>query len=105
MYFRSIMIGRSGKYARTVPCSSLSSGKSFFCYPAGIWAKEQWPWLAETGIRSAVTCDKGFNYKKTPRYGLKRFGDDEHLSQIEFEAEVCGFTEIFRAMKRGFRFS
>lgn len=76
-----------------------------FCYPAGIWAKEQWPWLAEAGMRSAVTSDRGINFEKTPRYGLRRFGDDERLSQIEFEAEVCGFAELFRAMKRGFRFS
>jgi peptidoglycan/xylan/chitin deacetylase (PgdA/CDA1 family) len=76
-----------------------------FCYPGGIWAREQWSWLAETGMRSAVTCDRGFNFEKTPRYGLKRFGDSESLSQIEFEAEVCGFTEVFRAMKRGFGFS
>ena len=76
-----------------------------FCYPSGIWAKEQWPWLAETGLRSAVTCDRGLNFGKTPRYGLKRIGDDEGLSQIEFEAEVRGFAEVLRAMKHGFRFS
>jgi peptidoglycan/xylan/chitin deacetylase (PgdA/CDA1 family) len=76
-----------------------------FCYPSGIWAKEQWPWLTETGMRSAVTCDLGLNFGKTPRYGLKRIGDDEGLSQIEFEAEVSGFAEVVRAMKRGFRFS
>jgi peptidoglycan/xylan/chitin deacetylase (PgdA/CDA1 family) len=76
-----------------------------FCYPSGIWAREQWPWLAEAGIRSAVTCDRGFNFKKTPRYGLKRIGDDEGLSQIEFEAEAYGFMEVLRAMKHGFRFS
>jgi peptidoglycan/xylan/chitin deacetylase (PgdA/CDA1 family) len=76
-----------------------------FCYPSGIWAKEQWPWLAETGMRSAVTCDLGLNFGKTHRYGLKRIGDDEGLSQIEFEAEVRGFAEVLRAMRRGFRSS
>ena len=76
-----------------------------FCYPAGFWAREQWPWLAEAAIQSAVTCDKGFNDKKTPRYGLKRFGDDEYLSHIEFEAELCGFAEMLRVVKRRFRFS
>lgn len=76
-----------------------------FCYPSGIWAKEQWPWLLETGMRSAVTCELGLNFGKTQRYGLKRIGDDEGLSQIEFEAEVRGFAEVLRAIKRGFRFS
>jgi peptidoglycan/xylan/chitin deacetylase (PgdA/CDA1 family) len=76
-----------------------------FCYPAGVWAREQWSWLAEEGIRSAVTTDRGINFRETPRYALKRFGDDERLSQIEFEAEAYGFAELIRAMKRGFRFS
>jgi len=71
-----------------------------FCYPSGIWTREQWPWLSEMGIRSATTCDFGYNYHKTPKYGLRRFGDSEGLSQIEFEAELCGFAQILRRMKR-----
>jgi peptidoglycan/xylan/chitin deacetylase (PgdA/CDA1 family) len=75
-----------------------------FCYPAGIWAKEHWPYLAETAMASAVTSDRGLNFASTPRYGLKRFGDNEQLSQIEFEADIYGFTELYRAVKRGLRF-
>ncbi len=67
-----------------------------FCYPSGFWAEDQWPWLAETGMRSAVTCESGLNYRDTPRYGLRRIGDDEGLSQIELEAQMCGFYEMFR---------
>ena len=70
-----------------------------FCYPSGIWSREQWPWLSETGIRSAVTCDRGLNFKGAPMYGLLRIGDDEGLSQIEFEAEISGFTELFRKLR------
>jgi peptidoglycan/xylan/chitin deacetylase (PgdA/CDA1 family) len=70
-----------------------------FCYPSGIWTREQWPWLSDMGIRSAVTCDFGYNYPKTSKYGLRRFGDSEGLSQIEFEAELYGFAQILRRMK------
>jgi peptidoglycan/xylan/chitin deacetylase (PgdA/CDA1 family) len=69
-----------------------------FCYPSGVWAAEQWPWLSEAGMRSAVTCERGLNYAATPRFGLKRFGDDEGLSEIEFEAELSGFAEILRRL-------
>ena len=67
-----------------------------FCYPNGVWSRGQWPWLSEAGIRSAVTCDRGLNYPGTPPYALKRFGDDEGLSRIEFEAELSGFADILR---------
>ena len=69
-----------------------------FCYPSGFWAEDQWPWLAETHMRSAVTCESGLNYRDTPRYGLKRIGDDEGLSPIELEAQICGFYEMLRGL-------
>ena len=65
-----------------------------FCYPSGFWSEDQWPWLAETLMRSAVTCESGLNYRDTPRYGLRRIGDNEGLSQIEMEAQIYGFYEM-----------
>jgi peptidoglycan/xylan/chitin deacetylase (PgdA/CDA1 family) len=62
------------------------------CYPSGIWAKEQWPWLASLDIESATTCLPGLNGPSTPRLGLKRFLDGENVRSIEFEAELNGFT-------------
>lgn len=70
-----------------------------FCYPSGIWTENQWPWLSEMEIRSSVTTDLGINYHGTPRYALKRFGDDELLSTIEFEAEICGYAYWIRKIK------
>src|SRR5262249_20386051 len=67
-----------------------------FCYPSGIWSEQQWPVLAANGIETATTCDPGLNYRSTPRLGLKRFCDAENISQIEFEAEVFGYTELLR---------
>jgi peptidoglycan/xylan/chitin deacetylase (PgdA/CDA1 family) len=73
-----------------------------FCYPSGVWSEQQWSWLAEAGIESAVTTDLGLNVRGTPKYGLKRFGDGDILSQIEFEAEVSGFAELLRAPRSAF---
>jgi len=54
------------------------------------------------GIKSAVTCTSGVNDENTHPYKLKRFLDGENISQIEFEAEMCGFLEICRRLlKRG----
>lgn len=73
-------------------------GKSLqhLCYPSGIWSQEQWSSLTEAGILSAMTCIPGLNYPDTPRLGLKRFLDGEHITSIEFEAELRGFTDLLR---------
>jgi peptidoglycan/xylan/chitin deacetylase (PgdA/CDA1 family) len=78
----------------------LGKKLSHFCYPNGNWHEEQFLWLSEMNIKSSVTCERGLNYSDTSPFALKRFGDDEGMSQIEFEAEICGFTEILRAIRR-----
>ena len=67
-----------------------------FCYPSGIWEQAHWPWLMALGIKSATTCDIGLNYPGTPLLGLKRILDGEHISQIEFEAEMAGYGDFLR---------
>jgi peptidoglycan/xylan/chitin deacetylase (PgdA/CDA1 family) len=67
-----------------------------FCYPSGYWNEQHLPWLSEAGIESAVTCKDGLNYPETPRLLLNRFLDSERVSSIEFEAALCGFTEVVR---------
>jgi len=70
-----------------------------FCYPSGVWSRRFWPWLTAIGIKSAVTCEPGLNYPETPKLGLKRFLDGEHISQIEFEAEMTGYNELLRRLR------
>ena len=70
-----------------------------FCYPSGEFASTQWPWLEALGIESATTCLSGSNASETPRYGLKRFLDSEAVDDIEFDAELSGFSELTRALK------
>jgi hypothetical protein len=73
-----------------------ADGLDHFCYPSGIWSKPQWPMLESLGVRSATTCEPGFNYPDTPAMGLRRFLDSEAIDALEFEAELCGFLEIMR---------
>jgi len=70
-----------------------------FCYPSGIWAKEHWEWLEKVDVKSATTCEPGMNYQDTPRFRLHRFLDGEHVTQIEFEAMVTGFIDIFQNLR------
>lgn len=82
-------------------CLEPLAGKKLqhLCYPSGIWSKQHWPWLETLGILTATTCDPGLNYPRTPRLGLRRFLDGENISQIEFEAELSGFSEILRSAR------
>jgi len=67
-----------------------------FCYPSGNFDEQQFPWLRALGIRSATTCNPGFNYPGSCPYRLGRFLDREQVSDLEFEAEICGVLELVR---------
>lgn len=69
-----------------------------FCYPSGIWSPEHPRLLAAQGVKSAVTCDPGFNDENTSPLALYRFIDGSPLSQLEFEAEVSGVRQILRKL-------
>lgn len=81
----------------------LGKKLSHFCYPSGYWRKSHWGMLEESGVQTATTCDPGFNYKHTPDLALNRFLDGEHIKQIQFEAEVSGFSELMRASRKMFK--
>ncbi len=74
-----------------------------FCYPSGIWSHEQTSWLEALDVRSATTCDPGTNDMQTPLLALRRFLDSEATTDIEFEAELAGFTELARRIRRRIR--
>lgn len=69
-----------------------------FCYPSGNYHQELLPWLRDLGVRSATTCAPGFNYPGSCPYQLGRFLDGEPVSDLEFEAELCGVLEIMRKL-------
>jgi len=65
-----------------------------FCYPSGQHSDEHPLWLAQLGILSATTCDPGMNRSGQSLYLLRRFLDSESISDIEFEANICGVFEV-----------
>lgn len=71
-----------------------------FCYPSGFYKTSQFNFLEKAEIRSAVTCETGFNYPDTHPYRLYRFLDGENISQLEFEAEMSGFLELLRNIRQ-----
>jgi peptidoglycan/xylan/chitin deacetylase (PgdA/CDA1 family) len=79
---------------------TVSHALDHFCYPSGVYAEHQGEWLAALGVRSATTIEPGLNYVDTPRFILRRLVDGHPVSDIEFEAEITGFMEIVRALRK-----
>ncbi|MBW1779900.1 MAG: polysaccharide deacetylase family protein, partial [Deltaproteobacteria bacterium] len=77
----------------------VGKGLNHFCYPSGLWSENHFSILREERVECAVTCDTGFNYPDTPRLALRRFLDGQHISSIEFEAELSGLMEIMRKLR------
>ena len=71
-----------------------------FCYPSGFWSEAFFPALAAAGIETATTCEGGFNGADVHPYALKRFIDGEHITPLEFEAELSGLPELLRVVAR-----
>jgi peptidoglycan/xylan/chitin deacetylase (PgdA/CDA1 family) len=87
---------------RNALANLTTSPLDHLCYPSGEWSSAQWPWLQETKVLTATTCDYGFNDSSTHPLALRRFLDGEDLSLIEFEAGICGFSEWVQTIKNWF---
>jgi len=77
----------------------LEKPMSHFCYPSGVWSKEHWHILDELGIKTSTTCDNGLITPETPYHAWSRFLDSARISQIEYESELSGFTELLRKLR------
>lgn len=71
-----------------------------FCYPSGRFTSDLWPVLEKCHMVSATTTDIGLVDEKTPRYAMPRILDGQDVSELEFEAEMCGFMELLRGARR-----
>jgi peptidoglycan/xylan/chitin deacetylase (PgdA/CDA1 family) len=67
-----------------------------FCYPSGYFRSAHLPWLEEAQVESATTCEPGMNRRGDSLLTLRRFLDGSATSQVEFEAELSGFSELLR---------
>lgn len=69
------------------------------CYPSGVFDHKQFGCLEELEVLSATTCERGFNDLQTNLFCLNRLLDGSNVTDIEFEAEVSGFSVILRKIK------
>jgi peptidoglycan/xylan/chitin deacetylase (PgdA/CDA1 family) len=65
-----------------------------FCYPSGVHDPAFLPWLQESGIISATTCDIGFASPTSNALLLPRVLDNPRLSTIEFESWLTGISAV-----------
>ncbi len=78
----------------------IAGSQKHFCYPSGIWSERQLPLLRAAGVSSATTCDIGMNPKGQEPLALRRFLDGQQVTQVRFEAEMSGFCDLLRDLKR-----
>lgn len=71
-----------------------------FCYPSGRYTKDLWPVLENCRMGSATTTDIGLVDEKTPPYAMPRIMDGQDVSELEFEAEMSGFLELTRLLRK-----
>lgn len=78
-----------------------------YCYPSGDFDGHAVPMLEELGVLSATTCNPGLVKAKDLRdlYRLPRFLDGGHITQLEFDAEMCGFSAVLRSLKTNMRWT
>jgi peptidoglycan/xylan/chitin deacetylase (PgdA/CDA1 family) len=77
----------------------MNRAPDHFCYPSGLWTEQQWGWLDAMGVRTSSTCVPGLNSRDTPRHALRRFLDGANIHQVEFEAALCGFSDLLRGLR------
>lgn len=63
-----------------------------FCYPSGKYDYAFLPWLRESGVASATTCEPGFASRASNPLLLPRVLDSCTLSPIEFESWLTGIS-------------
>ena len=65
-----------------------------FCYPSGEYLPAKW------AFKSSTTRLAYLNRSDAHRHELHRFLDGEDMHEIEFEAALCGFSNLLRKLKR-----
>jgi peptidoglycan/xylan/chitin deacetylase (PgdA/CDA1 family) len=82
---------------------TLGTTPSHFCYPSGQYRPQHPGWLKKMGIESATTCDSGLNGPDADLLLLKRYLDSDEVTDIAFEAEVCGLRYLVRTLRSRMR--
>jgi peptidoglycan/xylan/chitin deacetylase (PgdA/CDA1 family) len=70
-----------------------------FCYPSGVTSESVQKIFERLGVRSATTLAAGFAAPGDNPLLLPRLIDGDHLTAIEFEANLCGVLGMLRALR------
>ncbi|TCO74317.1 polysaccharide deacetylase [Chromatocurvus halotolerans] len=70
-----------------------------FCYPSGEYHHEQVRLLKDAGVSTATTTRNELVSLSDPLLELPRIMDSEHVSEVEFEAELSGFMSLLRQIR------
>jgi peptidoglycan/xylan/chitin deacetylase (PgdA/CDA1 family) len=70
------------------------AGAEHFCYPSGVYERAFLPWLAQSGVRTATTCELGYATRESEPLLLPRLLDVSSLSGVEFEAWLSGVAAV-----------
>lgn len=73
-----------------------------FCYPSGVHGANSAVY-DELGILSSTTIKRGISYPGCNPHFLPRILDAENLSDLEFEADLCGVTTLLAKLRNLFR--
>ncbi|MDX6445363.1 MAG: hypothetical protein QOH71_2437 [Blastocatellia bacterium] len=85
---------------RTSIREMTGTNASHFCYPSGAYDLAFLPWLEESGIVSATTCETGFATIASNGLLLPRVLDTSGLSSIEFEGWLTGISAALPRRRR-----
>jgi peptidoglycan/xylan/chitin deacetylase (PgdA/CDA1 family) len=61
-----------------------------FCWPSGVYWREQLATLEAEGVETATTCDPGLATRTSPRLLLPRFVDTSFVDEMTFLSWVAG---------------
>lgn len=74
-----------------------------FCYPSGLCAAGARPVLQRLDIASATTLESRLATSSDDPLFLPRILDGEHVSELEFEAALCGIPDLVHGGLRAIR--
>lgn len=77
-----------------------AASRTHFCYPSGICSPQAAQTAKALGLESATTTVQGLAWPGCNPHLIPRLMDGEQLSEIEFEAELAGFSDLLRAAAR-----
>jgi len=97
LFLREIRENRSHIHELT------QSDPTHFCYPSGVHRREFLPWLSETGVVSATTCEVDLATCRSMPLLLPRLVDTAQQSPVQVESWLVGLGSLLprRATEEG----